>query len=189
MKKILVLLLISIMVLTACTSRNHENESITSKELENLPKDQKESEIDKKLAEMRKKNKESIKVENGTASGIHYIDEDLEIVKNIPDFTHETNFEDIFKVASDYIINDLKVPPKSENEYKAYQYDLCNDPRVNALYEDSDKGYLEGYENENIAIIEYETEKEGVYEYIFLVRSSKKDNWKVVHHGDTYKKK
>ena len=58
---------------------------------------------------------------------------------------------------------------------------------MNAIYDDEDKGVAKGYENENIYIEEFETEKDDVYSYLIAVRDSKDSPWKVIHHGNSYK--
>lgn len=75
------------------------------------------------------------------------------------------------------------------NKYKGFEPVInrqCVDPRMNAIYDDADKGVANGYQNEDIYIVEYETEEEDVYSYLILVRE--KDNtWKVIYEGQNYK--
>lgn len=181
---LLISILVCTMLLGGCSSRNSDiNENMSGKELENMPTDQKEAEIDKKVTQIRKERKASYKEENGSLVSIERKDEDLtKMSGNVP------YFEDalpIIEVADEYILNVLKNPIRINNRYK-FDYSFCIDPRINAIYSDSDKGFLKGYENENIAIMEYE-EENGEYNYLFLGRKSKGEAWEVVHNGKNYK--
>ncbi len=61
----------------------------------------------------------------------------------------------------------------------------CADPRMNAIYEDEDKGVANGYENDNIFLGEYEDH--GKWQYLILVREGKGSDWTVLYHGSSYK--
>ena len=79
----------------------------------------------------------------------------------------------------DYVKKELNLDENSVWE--------CIDPRVLKIYEDPDKGVAKGYKNENIWVGEYK-EKNGTWKYIIAVRKAKGEPWKVIHHGDSYKK-
>ena len=81
--------------------------------------------------------------------------------------------------------NTVKVPRRSHG----YDVAQCIDPRMNAVYDDEDKGVAASYENENIFIAEYETAKDSVYSYLVLVRDSKEGSWEIIHDGLSYKEK
>ncbi|MGL4372861.1 MAG: hypothetical protein ACRCS6_03700, partial [Turicibacter sp.] len=102
--------------------------------------------------------------------------------ENMPEY--EDLGEEFYALILDYLENELKIPKRPGY---GYDIDSCLDPRVNALYDDENKGVVAGYENEDIRIEEYETEKDDVYSYLFLVRDSKEGPWKVIHHGNSYK--
>lgn len=61
----------------------------------------------------------------------------------------------------------------------------CVDPRMNAIYEDEDKGVANGYEADNIFLCEYYDH--GKWQYLILVREGKGSDWKVLYHGSSYK--
>lgn len=184
-KKIIVIGTISMSLIfsVGCSSRSTDVNSVGADVIDKLPKDQKGLEIDKELARIRKSRKESYTNENGsmTMGGENGYGLPGQS-KNIPDFSDEG--EELQKVISDYIEKELKVPKRSSYEYDAVQ---TLDPRMNAIYDDDDKGVADGYDNENIYIAEYETEKDDVYSYLILVRESKSSPWKAIHHGNSYK--
>lgn len=181
-------ILMSITILVGCNSRSTGVNNVSSDTIEKLPEDQKETEIDKDLASRRKTRKESFKE---TAEGTLAVSEPCSVVpgqsKNMPNFSNESyeQFAQLSHVVNNYVENELKIPAKPVYQHNGSQ---CMDPRINAIYDDEDKGVAKGYDNENIYIEEYETEKDDVYSYIFLVRDSKQSPWKVIHHGDNYKK-
>lgn len=61
----------------------------------------------------------------------------------------------------------------------------CVDPRMNAIYEDEDKGVANGYDPDNIFLCEYNDN--GKWQYLILVREKKGADWKVLYHGSSYK--
>lgn len=96
---------------------------------------------------------------------------------NEPDFdSRELNMA--YKVADDYVAGTLKLDSEAWN---------CVDPRMNAIYEDKDKGVANGYEAENIFLCEYNDN--GKWQYLILVREGKGSDWKVLYHGGSYKTK
>lgn len=183
-KIILIIMFMGLIFSNGCNSRSSDiNGNISNDELERLPEDQRESELDKQLAEKRKFRKEGYKVESGSMTSISETDSDLSgQTSNRPDFSKDG--EEIFKIAENYIKNELKIPPTDK-----YGYDIAFsiDPRINVIYDDENKGVAKGYENENIRIMEYE-EKENIYKYLILVRETKDSMWKIIHNGTSYKK-
>ncbi|KRU26798.1 hypothetical protein VT91_04150 [Clostridium sporogenes] len=169
-------------------SRSTGVNSVDGDAIDRLPEDQKDTEIDKALARMRKSRKEKTEVKDGSVSTIAEVGINLPgQSKNIPDFGKESyeKLEERAHVINDYIDNELKVPKRPVYVHNAAP---CLDPRMNAIYDDKDKGVASGYDNQNIYIEEYETEKDDVYSYLILVRDSKDSPWKVIHHGNSYKK-
>ena len=61
----------------------------------------------------------------------------------------------------------------------------CVDPRMNAIYEDEDKGVASGYDADNIFVCEYNDN--GSWQYLILVREGKGSDWEVLYHGSSYK--
>ena len=61
----------------------------------------------------------------------------------------------------------------------------CVDPRMNAIYEDEDKGVANGYDADNIFLCEYNDN--GNWQYLILVREGKGSDWEVLYHGSSYK--
>ena len=61
----------------------------------------------------------------------------------------------------------------------------CADPRMNAIYEDEDKGVANGYDADNIFLCEYNDN--GNWQYLILVRKGKGSDWEVLYHGSSYK--
>lgn len=155
--------------------------------IDKLPEEQKYSELDAALAAIRKSNKQGT-TQNADGSVIVITQNGSTITgqsKNIPDWSKEKEESSLQRasVIMDYLENELKLP-KKENGYNSW---ACLDPRINAIYDDEDKGVAAGYENNNIYIEEYETEKNDVYSYLFLVRDLPDGDWKVLHQGNSYK--
>ncbi|MGL4452670.1 MAG: hypothetical protein ACRCTZ_16000 [Sarcina sp.] len=165
-------------------SRNDVKETADLDEIERLPEDQKESELDKTLAEHRKFRKENKSEKNGSSSMMSMSTMSIpSYPKNVPSFEDE-NLEDMYQVAIDYLIEE-KGFTKDENDYIKEDFAQCIDPRIMELYDNEDKGLLSGYNNENIFVIEYEIE--GRYEFLFLVRKNKNEEWHVKYEGTSYK--
>ncbi|MGL4656479.1 MAG: hypothetical protein ACRCWM_11485 [Sarcina sp.] len=165
-------------------SRNEVKETADLDEIERLPEDQKESELDKTLAAHRKFRQENKSEKNGSSTMLSMSPASIpNYPKNVPSFEDE-NLEDMYQVAIDYLVEE-KGFTKDENDYIKEDFAQCIDPRIMELYDNEDKGLLSGYNNENIFVIEYEIE--GKYEFLFLVRESKGEKWYVKHEGTSYK--
>lgn len=63
--------------------------------------------------------------------------------------------------------------------------EACVDPRMNAIFEDEDKGVAKGYDADNIFLCEYNDN--GKWQYLILAREKKGSDWKVLYHGSSYK--
>lgn len=165
-------------------SRNKVKETTSLDEIERLPEDQKETELDKTLAEHRKYRKENKAEKNGSSTMMSMSPTSIpNYPKNVPSFEGD-NLEDMFMVAIDYLV-EKKGFIKDENDYIKEDFSQCIDPRIIELYDKEDKGVLNGYKNENIFVIEYEIEDK--YEFLFLVREGKNEKWYVKHEGISYK--
>lgn len=188
MKKItliLAIVLTSFIFLVACSTRTTSvNSEMKMEDVERLPDDQKDTELDKKLAELRKFRKDNTKIENGKWISRSYSGAAVPgYIANPNDYSQE-ELESVYNTALDYIKKEIKVPKRG-----SYEYDFAQsmDPRINKIYEDEDKGVAKGYTNENIFVVEYETKKVDVYSYLFLIRESKDSPWKVLYDGISYK--
>lgn len=94
---------------------------------------------------------------------------------NGPDFDSR-ELSEAYEAAVTYVEGTLKL------ESKVW---WCVDPRMNAIYEDEDKGVANGYDADNIFLCEYNDN--GKWQYLILVREKKGADWKVLYHGSSYK--
>lgn len=189
-KKVIIMgaILMSLTLSVGCSSRSGEVNIVDGDTIDRLPEDQRDTEIDKALAIIRKARKDSVTVKDGSTTIISDNGSNLPgQSENIPDFSDEPmeNWKQLSEVTHDYIKNELKIPKRP-----IYEYDtsICIDPRINEIYDVDDKGVASGYDNENIMTYEYETEKDDIYSYLILVRDSKDSPWKIIHDGNSYKK-
>lgn len=191
MKKSKILIITGLVIVgsifnVGCSSRNGSVNNVSGDVIDRLPEDQKDVEIDKALAKIRKSRKESVTVKDGMVTVIS--NNGMELPgqsKNIPNLNADIKeIEKRVKLVYNYLENELKIPKRG-----IYEYDTstCIDPRMNAIYDDEDKGVAKGYENKNIYIEEYETAEEDVYSYLILVRDSKDSDWRIIHDGNSYK--
>ncbi len=151
-----------------------------------LSTDPAESEIDKSLVAYREEREKTTGVKLGdSVSGYgapnkedYGIDGDEEDVSLGLD-SRELN--EAYAAAKKYVVETLQI--KVETNATVYP---CVDPRINAIYEDEDKGVANGYEADNIFVCEYNDN--GTWNYLILVRDSKEKPWEVIHHGTSYQK-
>lgn len=176
-------LVISVTLFTGCSSRKENLNTMDMDEVERLPESQKDTELDKTLAEMRKFRTDNIKIEPGGGSSAVVMRDDSipGQSKNRPEFTDLTT-EEFWEFIYKYIKEEKDI---QERKY-GYDINQCIDPRMNKIYDEEDKGVASGYKNENILLMEYETKEDGVYSYLILVRDSKESQWKVIHDGLSY---
>lgn len=177
------LVLMGLMCTVGCKSRSVDINNVGGDVIERLPEDQMDAELDKILASLRKSRKEGYSSENGVdisiaPSGLGVPGQS----ENIPNISGID--EEFFRMIYDYLENELKIPKRS-----GYGYDISSslDPRINAIYDAEDKGVAQGYDNENIYLLEYETEVDDVYSHLIIVRDSNDSPWKVIHQGNSYK--
>jgi outer membrane murein-binding lipoprotein Lpp len=190
--KILALAIVAIIgvsLLAGCSSTKNDRakdiNSLNMNEVERLPEEMQEDPINKTLAEMRDLRRNSYSEEDGEQNKIGVPDQNISgQTKNRPEYSYD-ELSDIFNVIQKYVESTAKVPKRG------YGYDIaqCIDPRMNAIYDDEDKGVATGYENKNIFIAEYETAEDAVYSYLVLVRDSKSGSWKIIYDGLSYKEK
>jgi hypothetical protein len=182
---VIIAILVSLILTVGCSPRTTSvNSEMNLEDVERLPEDQKDTELDKKLKEIRKFRRDNKKIENGSWISRSYSGAVVPgYIENSNEYSQE-ELESVFETAEDYIINELKIPKRGEYEY---DYAESMDPRINKIYEDENKGVANGYDNENIFVVEYETKKENVYSYLFIVRDSKDSAWKIIYDGTSYK--
>lgn len=160
--------------------------NLSNDEIERLPDEQKDSELDKKIAAMRKFRKNNKKSENGSMTAISQVDTDLVgQTKNRPPFDEVESKKQV-EVVSDYLGKKFNIDINDEEEFNKINQATCIDPRINAIYDD-DKGVANGYKNEEIYIEEYE-DSDGTYKYLILIKDKETKEWTVIHDGDGYKK-
>ena len=187
MKKTMVVLGIFTMltVLVGCNSKSPGINDVDSDVAERLPEDQRDIVLDEALAELRSQRYVEQLPDGFTISGTISLLEINELPgqsKNIPSHTlTEDVYAQIEKAINDY----FKKNGLSEFDYEKIPLWNCIDPRMNAIYDDEDKGVATGYENENILLQEYEANNK--YRYIILVRESTSAPWEVIHEGTSYK--
>ncbi len=167
--------------------RSEDLDQGTGISVDKLPEDQQDSELNKTLAEMRTYRKENVTVENGSATTFAMNDSQITgQTENRPDFSSEPKELTYarIEVMHNYVENVVDV-----QEREGYGWDIaqCIDPRMNAIYDDEEKGVADGYANENIYVAEYETVKDNVYSYFIMVRENQNSEWKVIYDGLSYK--
>jgi len=172
-------------VIVGCNSRTPAINDIDANLAERLPEDQRDIILDETLAEIRSQRSVKKLPDGSTIStsvGPLVTNEILGQSQNIPSHTlTEEMFTQIFEAINDYFKKN-KIP---ELDFEKTPLWKCIDPRINAIYDDEDKGVATGYENENILLKEYEANNK--YRYIILVRESTSTPWKVIHEGTSYK--
>ena len=85
-----------------------------------------------------------------------------------------------YETAKKYVTDTLGIAVETKSTVYA-----CVDSRVTEIYEAEDKGVANGYEPKNIFVCEYCDA--GNWKYLVLVREAKGEEWKVIHHGTSYK--
>lgn len=192
LRKKLMLVAFSLIMLTvsACSTKNNGNNSnneINSElEEENIPSAVSEDyrELEDALATYRKERETMVatKMGNGLKGYGAPNPEDYGIDDKGTKYLLEFDSREAakaYETAEKYVKETLGI--KIETKVAAY---MCIDPRMYSIYEEEDKGVAKGYDNENIFISEYYDGE--VWQYLILVRDSKEDTWKVIHHGGSY---
>ncbi|MFV0343890.1 MAG: hypothetical protein ACK5JH_13550 [Anaerocolumna sp.] len=192
MKRLKIFLIVSTCLLfvgcgDSSVTRSEDLNQISIDNVERLPEDQKDTELNKVLTDMRTYRKDNVKFENGSVTTFAMNDSQITgQTKNRPDFSNEPTESSYarIQVMYDYVQNTVGVQQR-----EGYGWDIaqCIDPRMNAIYDDQDKGVAESYENENIYVAEYETKVDNVYSYFIMVREDKNSEWKVIYDGIDYK--
>ncbi|KAB3539028.1 hypothetical protein F8154_00910 [Alkaliphilus pronyensis] len=175
MKKIVVLLMVCLVILAGC---NTDNETSNPSQASNKSKD---TELDLMLAQTRLEKKTLFLEKGIVMSSTEEFYQFPGQSQNIPTWEDEdySFFYECSKAYVDYI--------KEKHGFDPVISQQCLDPRMNAIYDDSDKGVANGYNNEDIYLVEYETQDENVYSYLVVVREND-GTWHVIHEGLSYKK-
>jgi hypothetical protein len=191
---VVIVAMIGAFLMAGCNSTNNNDTPIGEdraedihamdlEEVERLPEEVKEDPINSTLEKIREFRKNSYSEKDGSQMKATIGDDDVPgQTKNRPEFSYDELYE-IMSVIEDYVVNKVKVPRRGYG----YDYDGCIDPRMNAIYDDEDKGVAAGYENANIFVAEYETAEDDVYSYLVLVRDSKGSSWEIIYDGLSYK--
>ncbi len=154
--------------------QSEENKNSPSQSLDNVSA----KDIEKELAAYREEREKMLWSKGGydyigTPKGNYKYG--VGSLDNEPDFDIR-ELTEAFKTARVYVEGTLKL--------EGDVWD-CVDPRMNAIYEDEDKGVAKGYEADNIFLCEYNNH--GKWRYLILVREGKGSAWKVLYHGSSYK--
>ncbi|RDU23850.1 hypothetical protein [Anaerosacchariphilus polymeriproducens] len=155
--------------------KEQSGDNDTKVKKETQPKDDKE--LEKSLAAYRKKREKMTTEKNGIITAGAPDEEEYGIDTSAQPRFDTREERKAFEAASEYLTDKLGIEEEALNN--------CIDPRIFQIYKDKDKGVAKGYENDNIFVCEYCDN--GTWQYMILVRDSKEDPWKVIHHGDSYK--
>ena len=188
MKKIRSNLILGLMasccVMAGCDgSRSPIVDDITPDVADRLPEEQRDIVLDEALAELRSQRVFEVFPDGtelmGGPNGYDLPGQS----ENDPRFVFtEVEWGPITQVTHDFL-RELGVP-EAEHGYDSIVWD-CIDPRMNAIYDEEDKGVAAGFDNENIFLREFYWEGEG-WRYLILVRDSKESPWRVLHEGLSY---
>ncbi|HHX69774.1 MAG: hypothetical protein WAO56_08745 [Miniphocaeibacter sp.] len=195
MKKLikLTVLACTVLALTACGNREGNdddymnNKTEPTKNVESvMEKIEADDELlEKQIEEFRKERDKDkyIKEEDGMIIGtqpneedyIKGFDEVRKVEPKLPD-----DLEEAYEEVERYLVEDKKVEQKTR-----ILYYLPADPRVYKVYIDEDKGKLQGYDNENIIVMEY---LDGdTWKFVYVAKENKEGQWKFVHDGINHK--
>lgn len=143
-----------------------------------------DEELEKKLAAYReaRENAKPISLGNGVTMGGSVSEEKYGISydASILETFDSREIAEAYGTANNYVENTLGISVETRNT--TYH---CVDPRIWAIYSAEDKGVANGYEPENIYVVEYCDN--GTWQYLILVREGKGSAWEVIHYGSSYK--
>lgn len=155
------------------------------KESEQSEQSSGEDELEQSLSEYRaeRENMTNVAMGNGVAGygapnaeNYSFQTDTAEYMQNFD--SRELN--EAYETAKKYVEETLAITV----ETNAIVY-ACVDPRIMEIYEAEDKGVADGYEPGNIFVCEYCDN--GTWQYLILVRDGKGSDWRVIHHGGSYK--
>lgn len=142
-----------------------------------------DEELEEKLAAYReaRENAKPISLGNGVTMGGSVSEEEYGISydASILETFDSREIAEAYATANSYVEDTLGISVETRNT--TYH---CVDPRIWAIYSADDKGVANGYDPENIYLVEYCDN--GTWQYLILVREGKGSAWKVIHHGSSY---
>lgn len=142
-----------------------------------------DEELEEKLAAYReaRENAKPTSLGNGVTMGGSVSEEEYGISydASILETFDSREIAEAYGTANSYVEDTLGISVETRNT--TYH---CVDPRIWAIYSAEDKGVANGYDPENIYVVEYCDN--GTWQYLILVREGKGSAWKVIHHGSSY---
>ena len=142
-----------------------------------------DEELEEKLAAYReaRENAKPTSLGNGVTMGGSVSEEEYGISydASILETFDSREIAEAYSTANSYVEGTLGITVETRNT--TYH---CVDPRIWAIYSAEDKGVANGYDPENIYVVEYCDN--GTWQYLILVREGKGSAWKVIHHGSSY---
>ena len=140
-------------------------------------------ELEEKLAAYReaRENAKPTSLGNGVTMGGSVSEDEYGISydASILETFDSREIAEAYGTANTYVEDTLGISVETRNT--TYH---CVDPRIWAIYSAEDKGVANGYDPENIYVVEYCDN--GTWQYLILVREGKGSAWKVIHHGSSY---
>lgn len=142
-----------------------------------------DEELEEKLAAYReaRENAKPTSLGNGVTMGGSVSEDEYGISydASILETFDSREIAEAYGTANTYVEGTLGISVETRNT--TYH---CVDPRIWAIYSAEDKGVANGYDPENIYVVEYCDN--GTWQYLILVREGKGSAWKVIHHGSSY---
>lgn len=142
-----------------------------------------DEELEEKLAAYReaRENAKPTSLGNGVTMGGSVSEDEYGISydASILETFDSREIAEAYGTANTYVEDTLGISVETRNT--TYH---CVDPRIWAIYSAEDKGVANGYDPENIYVVEYCDN--GTWQYLILVREGKGSAWKVIHHGSSY---
>lgn len=139
--------------------------------------------LEEKLAAYReaRENAKPTSLGNGVTMGGSVSEEEYGITydASILETFDSREIAEAYGTANSYVEDTLGISVETRNT--TYH---CVDPRIWTIYSAEDKGVANGYDPENIYVVEYCDN--GTWQYLILVREGKGSAWKVIHHGSSY---
>lgn len=142
-----------------------------------------DEELEEKLAAYReaRENAKPTSLGNGVTMGGSVSEDEYGISydASILETFDSREIAEAYGTANTYVEDTLGISVETRNT--TYH---CVDPRIWAIYSAEDKGVANGYDPENIYVVEYCDN--GTWQYLILVREGKGSTWKVIHYGSSY---
>ncbi|MBD5543397.1 MAG: hypothetical protein HDR01_03910 [Lachnospiraceae bacterium] len=156
---------------------------IDAQEVQEQVAPESDEKLEEKLAAYReaRENAKPTSLGNGVTMGGSVSEEEYGISydASILETFDSREIAEAYGAANSYVEDTLGISVETRNT--TYH---CVDPRIWAIYSAEDKGVANGYDPENIYVVEYCDN--GTWQYLILVREEKGSAWKVMHHGSSY---